>query len=149
LPLLVVRDDPLVTERPHGLAEGVMVGVEELSFHPGLLYWSWTAAPEAISSSTSSRPQATSASRVCAPGRAGGIPNDVGVRENRGAGAGCRTPSCSTKTPRASRCGCDAPSGSTGATQASVPSKRAVRSAWVLVAKVSASTLRSSGQFAG
>src|SRR5436189_1864903 len=40
-------------------------------------------------------------SSVCSPGRGGGPPSSAGVRLNRGAGAGCTTPSRSTNTPRA------------------------------------------------
>ncbi len=69
--------------------------------------------------------------RTAAPARAAG---------HRRARRTCRGPPGAGVSP---------PSGSTGATQASVPSNTAVHSAWVRVANVSASTLRSSGQRAG
>jgi hypothetical protein len=47
--------------------------------------------------------QSASTSSVCAPGAAGGPEIAPGVRENLGAGAGCTTPSQSTKTPRSTR----------------------------------------------
>ena len=73
------------------------------------------------------------------------------MRENRGAGRGCTSPSFSTNTPRARRCGCSGASLSftTGATQASVPSNSSVHSAWVRLANVSVKSLRSSSALAG
>src|SRR5690606_2667886 len=89
----------------------------------------YRTAPDARRRSTSSdaKPQVRRASRVCWPGAGGGPATAPGVRLNRGAGAGWTTPSTSTKVPRWRLCGCaTASSGSsTGATQASVPSKRA------------------------
>src|SRR3982075_1489664 len=54
-----------------------------------------------------------------------------GVREKRGAGAGCTTPSTSTKILRSAMCGCfgASDSDSTGAKQTSVPSMIAHHSA--------------------
>ncbi len=62
-----------------------------------------------------------------------------GVREKRGAGAGCTAPSTSTKVERATLCGCRCASQGerTGTTQASVPSKMADHSSRVLVLKIS------------
>ena len=94
-----------------------------------------------------SMPQAASASRVSAPafGR-GGEERLAVVREKRGAGAGWRTPSCSTNTSRATMCGCSiaSVSGRTGATHASVPSKTSVHSACVRAANASVIRRRSS-----
>src|SRR5476651_1203459 len=58
-----------------------------------------------------------------------------GVREKRGAGAGCTTPSWLTKILRSAMCGCcgASDSDSTGAKQTSVPSMIAHHSARVLV----------------
>ena len=57
-----------------------------------------------------------------------------GVREKRGAGAGCMMPSTSTKILRSAMCGCfgASDSDSTGAKQTSVPSMIAHHSARVL-----------------
>ena len=54
-----------------------------------------TAAPDSISASTSSTPQAVRASRVWAPGPPGGMATVLGVRLKRGAGAGWVMPSIS------------------------------------------------------
>ena len=66
-------------------------------------------------------------------GSPGGPGSVAGVRENRGAGAACGTPSGATTVPRALTCGWSAtsPSASTGVTQASVPSKTATHSSRV------------------
>ena len=80
--------------------------------------------------------QRAAMSPTSAPSRADGPGRRAGVRSRRGDGAGCRTPSTSTNTPRSALCGSRAASGkfSTGVTQASVPSKFAAHSAIVLVA---------------
>ena len=75
---------------------------------------------------------------------------DEGVRLKRGAGAGCTTPSTSTKVDRAWLCGCRCASHGerTGATQASVPSKTASHSSRVLVATDGGTRSFMAGQFA-
>ena len=102
----------------------------------------WTATPRSMSPSTSATPQAVSASRVWVPAAGDGGSDSVApVRENRGAGCGCISPSCSTKVCRALRCGCSGASltGITPATQASVPSNSSTHSAWVFCLNVSVS----------
>ena len=71
-----------------------------------------------------------------------------GVREKRGAGAGCVTPSTSTKVLRATLCGWLGASArlSTGAKQTSVPSMIAHHSSRVLVLITAASLAFSAGQ---
>jgi hypothetical protein len=54
------------------------------------------AAPEAMSSAASGRPQSVSASVVSWPGTDAGPDSSPGVREKRGAGAGWTTPSRTT-----------------------------------------------------
>jgi MFS family permease len=57
-----------------------------------------TTTPPSTSASTSAsaKPQSVRTARLCSPGSAGGQPSTAGVRMNRGAGAGCSTPSLST-----------------------------------------------------
>src|SRR4029079_15086483 len=56
----------------------------------------------------SSKPQSRRISTECCPAWAGGITTSAGVREKRGAGAGCMLPAISTKVPRSTLCGCSA-----------------------------------------
>jgi hypothetical protein len=83
-------------------------------------------APHARSRSKSGalKPQSRSASSVCSPGRAGGRWIALGVRLNRGAGAGWITPFSSTKVARWRLCGWRGASSmlSKGAKQTSLPS---------------------------
>src|SRR3954451_1344316 len=65
---------------PNGRTEGVPV--------PAQVAQAWNAAPEAINASTSSIPQASSASRVLEPTAEGPVLSVASVREKRGAGAG-------------------------------------------------------------
>ena len=82
------------------------------------------------------------------PGTGGGSGTAAGVRLNRGAGAGWRTPPTSMNVPRATLCGCPGASAmlSTGVTQASDPSNTSAHSAWVLAANAAVSRSRSAGQ---
>ena len=59
----------------------------------------------ACTSSARSRSSSSRSARVWSPGSAGGDGADAAVRENRGAGAGCTTPSTVTNVPRARLCG--------------------------------------------
>src|SRR6266404_303552 len=72
-----------------------------------------------------------------------------GVREKRGAGAGCTTPSTSTKILRSAMCGCcgASDSDSTGAKQTSVPSMIAHHSARVFVLNTAVIFAFIAGQF--
>src|SRR5690349_8285368 len=73
------------------------------------------------------RPRPASTSLVLLPGRTGGDGWPLGVRPNRGAGAGWMTPPTSMNVPRAALCGWAgaSPGLTTGATQASEPAKAA------------------------
>ena len=68
----------------------------------------WRTTPSATRASTVSwsSPNSASAVRVWSPGRAGPPGSSVTVREKRGAGAGCTTPSTSTKVRRYRFCAC-------------------------------------------
>lgn len=78
----------------------------------------------------------------------GGVGFPVGVPLKRGAGAGCTTPSTSTKLPRSLKCACPDASAneSTGAKQTSVPSSSAHHSARVRVRTRSATAALAHGQ---
>ena len=80
-------------------------------------------------------------------GAAGGPGSVAGVRENRGAGAACGTPSGATTVPRAFTCGCSATSdsASTGVTHASEPSNTATHSSRGRLANAPANRARSTG----
>ena len=76
------------------------------------------------------KPKSASTASVCSPTHGTALPRAPGVRENRGAGSGCTSPSTSAKTARAARWGSDSTSSGarTGVTQASVPAKTATHS---------------------
>src|SRR5690606_34354550 len=109
-----------------------------------------TAAPDAISLSGSVTPQASRTDRVSRPGEPAGRTADGWVRENRGAGAPCTTPSTSRYTSRAMLCGSWGASSrdNTGAPHASTLSKTFVHSSRVRSAKRFAKASRITGQFA-
>ncbi len=74
--------------------------------------------------SSSEKPASLNTSLVWLPGLGGGDGTPAVVRLNRGAGAGCITPSISTNVPRSALCGCLGASSKlrTGAKQISVAS---------------------------
>ncbi len=82
--------------------------------------------------------------RVASSGKVGVA---AGVRLNRGAGDGCKTPSSSTKVARSRLWGCSAASRrfSTGAKHASVPSRISHHSERLFEAKIDANRRRTSG----
>jgi hypothetical protein len=88
---------------------------------------------------------------VSAPGKPGAPPASPGVRLNRGAAAGCTTPSTDVNVPRLTLCGCAgaSPRVSTGAKQVSVPSSSARHSASVFVLNTSATAVRADGHDEG
>lgn len=106
-----------------------------------------TPASRRSFTSAGENPQPVRTSSVCAPRSGADELTSGGVRLNRGAGAGWRTPSTSTKARRATACGCSGASAidSTGAKQTSVPSITRHHSSRVLVLKAAVSRRRSSG----
>src|SRR5271156_1364697 len=67
----------------------------------------WRTTPASVSSASalSSNPSPASTAAVLSPGSAGDRGGAGTVRENRGAGAGCGTPSTSMNVCRATLCG--------------------------------------------
>ena len=132
LPVGVMRRDLLLAEGPAGLPERLVLGARTACASRWLL--GCLDDDPAARSARRHRRFPKPARLLASSGRAGAgpSPSSVGVRENRGAGAGCITPSCSRMVCRAARCGWSAASlsGVTGSTQASEPAKTAAHSAW-------------------
>ena len=79
------------------------------------------------------KPQSCNAASVALPDGAGALGTSGAVREKRGAGAGCWTPSTSVKVPRCTLCGCARASFivRTGAKHTSWPAKNSTHSSRV------------------
>src|SRR4029078_2673695 len=93
-------------------------------------------------------PQSRSTASLCSPALGGGACTAPGVRLKRGAGAGCVTPSTSTKVLRSALWGWRGASSRSriGAKQTSLPSMTLHHSACVFDLKICASLERLAGQ---
>src|ERR1700739_4835616 len=90
---------------PHWVTDFVFFGIGRLVTAPDFSHAATRSDPI---------PQSPNTSRLCSPGSGGLRSTDAGDLLNRGAGAGCGSPSISAKRLRARLCGC---------TGASSPSK--------------------------